>query len=66
MSESVPTPGGLPPDIDGILANPATSIALKAVVQAWLARDCVDAAHDARMLCALFEARADRAMGRGG
>jgi hypothetical protein len=52
------------PTIAAILVDPAASHALKRVICDWLARDCVDAAHDARALCQLFEDRADQALGR--
>ncbi len=52
------------PTIASILDDPAASHALKRVICDWLARDCVDAAQDARALCRLFEDRADQALGR--
>lgn len=40
--------------LEGLLADPATSFALKAVTEAWAERDCLDAEHDARLLHAAF------------
>lgn len=45
-----------------LLADPAASFAVKAVAR-WAARDCVDAAIDARVLCVVFEALADQMIG---
>jgi hypothetical protein len=51
------------PTIEALLADPAASFAVKAVVRQWATRDCVDAAIDARALCTVFEAAADRMIG---
>jgi hypothetical protein len=40
-----------------ILEDPTASRALKAVLQAWEARDAVDAANDAAVLMSVFQAR---------
>lgn len=42
-----------------VCADPAASLAPKAVARRWATRDCVDAAIDARTLCEGFEAAAD-------
>ncbi|MGO4408543.1 MULTISPECIES: hypothetical protein [unclassified Brevundimonas] len=52
------------PTLEGLLADPATSFALKAVIEAWAGRDCVDAAHDARLLHAATALNADRRLAR--
>lgn len=52
-----------PLTIAGVLADPAASFALKAVVRQWSERDRIDAANDAQVLCALFIARADQHLG---
>lgn len=49
--------------VEDVLADPAASQALKAVVSAWVWRDVVDAAHDAEALHRLFAARAARLLG---
>lgn len=36
--------------LNGLLSDQAASFAVKAVIEAWAGRDCVDAAHDARLL----------------
>ncbi|MDZ4113018.1 MAG: hypothetical protein U1E18_25950 [Brevundimonas sp.] len=46
-----------------LLADPAASFAVKDVALRWAARDCVDAAIDARVLCEVFEAAVDRMFG---
>lgn len=51
------------PTVAALLADPAASFAVKAVARRWAARDCVDAAIDARALCTVFEAAADRKFG---
>ena len=51
------------PTVAALLADPAASFAVKAVVRQWATRDCVDAAIDARALCTVFEAAADRMIG---
>ena len=51
------------PTVADILADPAASFALKAVLVAWSGRDRVDAAKDARLLSDLFGAEADRFAG---
>lgn len=51
------------PTIAALLADPAASFAVKAVVRQWATRDCADAAIDARALCGVFEAAADRMLG---
>lgn len=51
------------PTVAGLLADPSASFAVKAVAKRWAARDCVDAAIDARVLCEVFEAAADRMIG---
>lgn len=40
--------------LDRLLADPATSFALKAVIRVWSDRDVVDAANDAWLLSAAF------------
>lgn len=52
-----------PPTVAGLLADPAASFAIKDVARRWAARDCVDAATDARVLCEMFKAAADRMFG---
>ncbi len=52
-----------PPTVAGLLADPAASFEIKDVARRWAARDCVDAATDARVLCEVFEAAADRMFG---
>lgn len=47
----------------GLLADPATSFALIAVIHAWAGRDLVDAANDARLLSIAFAVEADRRLG---
>lgn len=49
--------------LDRLLADPAASFALKAVIEAWAGRDCVDAAHDARLLHAAFALNVDGRLG---
>lgn len=49
--------------LDGLLADPATSFALKAVIEAWAERDRLDAEHDARLLHAAFARDVDRRLG---
>ena len=51
------------PTVAGLLADPAASFAVKAVARGWAGRDRVDAALDARVLCEVFEAEADRMIG---
>ncbi|MBU1277493.1 MAG: hypothetical protein KJ720_19135 [Proteobacteria bacterium] len=51
------------PTVTALLADPAASFAVKAVIRQWARRDCVDAAIDARALCEVFEAAADRMLG---
>ena len=51
--------------IQGLLADPATSFALRRVLRDGEGRDLVDAANDARVLCLLFEREADRRLGKG-
>ena len=51
-----------PPTVADLLADPAVSFALKAVLRAWEVRDPVDAARDARILADLLERRADEAV----
>ena len=46
--------------IPEVLADPAASFALKAVLIVWRDRDPVDAAGDARLLADLLEARCVR------
>ncbi|MBB5740776.1 hypothetical protein ACETK8_10535 [Brevundimonas staleyi] len=48
------------PTIASVLADPAASFALKAVLLAWSGRDVVDAANDAELLSAILGAEADR------
>jgi len=43
-----------------VLADPAASFALKAVLMAWRRRDPIDAANDARLLRDLLEDEADQ------
>ena len=49
--------------LDGLLADPTTSFALKAVIEAWAGRDYLDAEHDARLLHAAFARKADHGLG---
>lgn len=51
------------PTVAGLLEDSSASFAVKAVAKRWAARDCVDAAIDARVLCEVFEAAADRMIG---
>ncbi|MBB1177725.1 hypothetical protein [Brevundimonas aurantiaca] len=46
-----------------VLADPAASYALKAVLVAWRRRDPVDAANDARLLRDVLEGAADQRLG---
>lgn len=46
-----------------LLADPTASFALKAVLRAWMGRDRVDAALDARMLWRVLDGEAERALG---
>jgi len=52
-----------PPTVADLLADPAASFAIKDVARRWAARDCVDAATDARVLCQVFEAATGRMFG---
>ena len=54
-----------PLTVADLLADPAASFAIKDVARRWAARDCVDAALDAQVLCEVFEAAADRMFGGG-
>ncbi len=54
---------GPPLTVADLLADPSASFAVKDVALRWAARDCVDAAIDARVLCEVFEAAADRMLG---
>lgn len=47
----------------GLLADPATSFALKVVIGAWAGRELVDAAHDAWRLFVAFAWEADQRFG---
>lgn len=60
-----PNRGVSPPvlTVAGLLADSSASRPVKAVARRWGARDCVDAAIDARVLCEVFEAAADRMIG---
>lgn len=49
--------------VAGLLADPSASYAVKAAARRWARRDCVDAANDARVLCEVFGAAADRGIG---
>jgi len=49
--------------MEEVLADPSVSFPLKTVLLAWMERDCVDAADDARLLCGLLAARAAAALG---
>jgi hypothetical protein len=49
--------------LDGLLADPATSFALKAVIEAWAERDGLDAEHDARLLHAALARDVDHRLG---
>ena len=51
------------PTLDGLLADPTTSFALKSVIKAWAGRDGLDAEHDARLLHAALARNADRRLG---
>lgn len=44
------------PSVRAVLDDPAASEALKTVIRDWLRRDPVDAANDADVLAAVFEA----------
>ncbi|CAN5167453.1 hypothetical protein BH10PSE1_BH10PSE1_18090 [soil metagenome] len=50
--------------IERVLADPAASFTLKAVLREWRARDLVDAVLDARALNAVLEAELGRRLGR--
>ena len=50
--------------VDEVLDDPSVSVSLKTVLRAWIERDCIDAADDARLLYQVLEARADAAFGR--
>lgn len=52
------------PTFRSVLADPAARFAVKAVVTSWRDRDWLDAAGDARVIARVFEAEADRLMGR--
>jgi len=54
-----------PTTLDGLLADPSTSFALKAVIEAWAERDCLDAEHDARLLHAALARDVDHRLGLG-
>lgn len=54
---------GPPLTVADLLADPSASFAIKDVARRWAARDSVDAATDARVLCEVFEAAADRMLG---
>ncbi|MBW8302853.1 MAG: hypothetical protein K0M78_02670, partial [Brevundimonas sp.] len=56
---------GPPLTVADLLADPSASFAIKDVARRWAARDSVDAALDARVLCEVFEAAADRMLGDG-
>ena len=45
------------PEIDGILADPAASFWLQAILRSALARDPVDAANDSEILARLLDRR---------
>ncbi|WP_313472869.1 hypothetical protein [Brevundimonas sp.] len=49
--------------LDGLLADPTTSSALKVVIKAWSGRDCLDAEHDARLLHAALVRDVDHRLG---
>ena len=51
------------PTLEGLLADPTTSFALKSVIKAWAGRDGLDAEHDARLLHAALGRNADRRLG---
>ena len=63
MADRLSRDAAVAPTIEALLADPAASFAVKAVVRQWATRDCVDAAIDARALCTVFEAAADRMIG---
>ena len=48
--------------LDGLLADPTTSFALKAVIKAWAGRDGLDAEHDARLLHAGLVRKVDEGL----
>jgi len=48
------------PTLPGLLADPATSFALKTVIKAWAGRDSLDAEHDARLLHEAFVGEVDQ------
>ena len=56
---------GAPLTVADLLADPSASFAIKDVARQWAARDSVDAALDARVLCEVFEAAANRMLGDG-
>ncbi len=49
--------------LDRLLADPSTSFALKAVIEAWADRDCLDAQHDARLLHTALVRKVDHRLG---
>ena len=63
MADRLSRDAAAAPTIEALLADPAASFAVKAVARRWAARDCVDAAVDARTLCTVFEAVADQKPG---
>ena len=52
-----------PATLDGLLADPSTSFALKAVIETWADRDCLDAEHDARLLHTALVRKVDHRLG---
>ncbi|WP_309630133.1 hypothetical protein [Brevundimonas sp.] len=51
------------PTAEAILADPAASVALKAVLRDWATRDVVDAANDAAVLQAVCQGAVLAALG---
>ena len=52
------------PRVADVLADPSISRPLKLTLEAWLSRDPVDAAADAKLLAAVLGRRADALLGR--
>lgn len=48
------------PTLAGLLADPSTSFALKAVIEAWAGRDGLDTEHGACLLHAAFTREVDQ------
>ncbi|MDO9077090.1 MAG: hypothetical protein Q7U72_06525 [Brevundimonas sp.] len=66
MADVITQVAAAPPlTVADLLADPAASFAIKDVARRWAARDSVNAALDARVLCEVFEAAADGMLGDG-